>query len=171
MPLSEHVFYVTVTFKMTERAEQWICIKFCIKLEYSSTETIQMIQKATAMGNWWLAASSWQCTCSGIVSHAKIFGETSNHPGDSVPLQPRSGALWLLAFPKTEITFEREEISDPRWDSGKYDGAADGDSNKGFCRVFWTVEEMLGELCEVPRCLLWRGLRCHCPMYNVSCTL
>ena len=35
--------------------------------------------------------------------------------------------------------------------------------------VFWTVEEMLGELCEVPRCLLWRGLRCHCPMYNVSC--
>ena len=30
----------------------------------------------------------------------------------------------------------------------KYDGAADGASNKGFCRVFWTVEEMLGELCE-----------------------
>ena len=27
----------------------------------------------------------------------------------------------------------------------------------------------LGKLCEVPRCLLWRGLRCHCPMYNVSC--
>ena len=26
----------------------------------------------------------------------------------------------------------------------------------------------LGELCEVPKCLLWRGLRCHCPMYNVS---
>ena len=25
------------------------------------------------------------------------------------------------------------------------------------------------ELCEVPRCLLWRGLRCHCPVYNVSC--
>ena len=29
--------------------------------------------------------------------------------------------------------------------------------------------EMLGELCEVPKCLFWRGLRCHCPMYNVSC--
>ena len=24
------------------------------------------------------------------------------------------------------------------------------------------------ELREVPRCLRWRGLRCHCPMYNVS---
>ena len=23
-------------------------------------------------------------------------------------------------------------------------------------------------LCEVPRCLLWRGLRHHCPIYNVS---
>ena len=29
----------------------------------------------------------------------------------------------------------------------------------------------LGELCEVLRCLLWRGLRCHYPMYNVSCIL
>ena len=27
----------------------------------------------------------------------------------------------------------------------------------------------LGELCEVPKCLLWRGLRCHCLMYKVSC--
>ena len=68
------------------------------------------------------------------------------------PLQPRFGALWLLAFPQTIITFEREEISDHRWDSGKYDQAAD----------------RLGELCEVPRCLLWRGLRHHCAMYNVS---
>ena len=43
-----------------------------------------------------------------------FFGEMSNHPGDSAPLQPRFGALRLLAFPKTKITFEREEISDFR---------------------------------------------------------
>ena len=49
------------------------------------------------------------------------FGKTSNHPGGLAPLQPRFGALRLLAFPKTKITFEREEIS------GKYDGASDGD--------------------------------------------
>ena len=30
--------------------EQQICIKFCIKFEHSSVETIQMIQKAAAMG-------------------------------------------------------------------------------------------------------------------------
>ena len=46
MPLSEHVYCVAVTFKMTERVEQQICIEFCIKLECSSMETIQMIQMA-----------------------------------------------------------------------------------------------------------------------------
>ena len=57
----------------------------------------------------------------------QFFGKTSNHPGDSTPLQHRLGALQLLPFPKTKITFEREEVSDCQWDSGKYDRAADGD--------------------------------------------
>ena len=48
---------------MTVQVKQWICIKFCVKLEHSSAETIQMIQKAAAMGNGWLAASS-TITCS-----------------------------------------------------------------------------------------------------------
>ena len=109
---------------MTEWVEQRICIKFCIKFERSSAKTIRMIQKAAAMGNQWLAAPSWQHACSSITSRAEFFGETSNHRGDSAPLQPRFGALWLLAFPKTQITFEREEISDHQWDSGKYIGAA-----------------------------------------------
>ena len=52
MPLSEHVYCVAVTVKMTERVEQQICIKFCVKLEYSSVETIWMIPKAKAMVNW-----------------------------------------------------------------------------------------------------------------------
>ena len=46
MPLSEHVYCVTVTFKMIERVEQRIHIKFCVKPEHSSVETIWMIQKA-----------------------------------------------------------------------------------------------------------------------------
>ena len=61
------------------------------------------------------------------MSHAEFFGKTANQPGDSAPLQPRFGVLQLLTFHKTQIVFEREEISDCRWDSGKYDGAADGD--------------------------------------------
>ena len=62
-----------------------------------------------------------------VRTFCRVFGETSNHPGDSAPLQARSGTLRLLAFPKTKITFERREVSDHWWGSGKYDGAADGD--------------------------------------------
>ena len=57
----------------------------------------------------------------------RVFGENSNHPGNSAPLTPRFGALRLLVFPKTKITFEREEISDRWYDSGKYDREANGD--------------------------------------------
>ena len=153
MLLSEHVHCVAITFKMTEPGEQWICIKFYVKLEHFSVEIIWMIQKATVMGKWWLATSSWQCAHSCITSCAAFFCKTSNPPGDLATLHPRFGALWLLAFPKTKITFEKEEISDHWWDTGKYDRAADGDWGN----------------CEVPRCLLCRGLRRHCPMYNVSC--
>ena len=46
MLFSEYVYFVAITFKMTQRTEQQICIKFCIKLEHLSMETIQMIQKA-----------------------------------------------------------------------------------------------------------------------------
>ena len=136
LPLSEHMYCVSMTFKMTEQIKQQICIKFCIKLELSSTETFWMIQKAAAMGNWWLAALSHQCAHSWITPHAEFFGDTSHHPGDLAPAQPRFGALWLLAFPKTKITCEKEEISDHRWDSGKCNGAADGNSNKDFAESF-----------------------------------
>ena len=44
----------------------------------------------------------------------------------SPPLQPRFGNMWLLAFPKTKIIFEREEILEFWWDSGKSNGTADG---------------------------------------------
>ena len=118
-------YCVAAAFKMTEWVGQRICIKFCIKLEHCSAETVWMIKKATVMGNWWLAASSRQRACSCITSCA-VFGETSNHPSDSAPLQTRFGALWLLAFSKTKITFEREEISKCWWDLRKYGRAADG---------------------------------------------
>ena len=127
MLLSEHVYCVAIAFTMIEWVEQWICIRFCVKLGHSSAEIIWKTQKATAMGNWWLAASTQQCAHSCITSHAEIFDKTSNHPGDSAPIQPRFGTLQLLAFPKTKITFEREEILGHGWNSGKYNVAVDGD--------------------------------------------
>ena len=49
MPLSEHVYCVAIALKMAEQEEQQICIKFCVKVEHSSVETIQITQKA--LGN------------------------------------------------------------------------------------------------------------------------
>ena len=51
-PVSEHVYFVAIAFKMTEREEQKTYIKFCIKLKHSSMETIWMIQKSAGIGNW-----------------------------------------------------------------------------------------------------------------------
>ena len=51
MLLPEPLYCVGITFKMTERVEQPIFIKFFIELEHSSMETIGVIQKAVAMGN------------------------------------------------------------------------------------------------------------------------
>ena len=50
--MSEHVYCVAIALKMTEWVEQQICIKLCLKFEYSYAETIWMIQKAAAVGNW-----------------------------------------------------------------------------------------------------------------------
>ena len=80
--------------------EQWICIKFYIKFEHSSTETTQMIQKAAAMGNRWLAALSQQHTFSCIASCAEFFGETSNHPGHPDPHSPDLEPCDFWLFPK-----------------------------------------------------------------------
>ena len=57
-----------------------------------------MIQKAADMGNWWLAASSQQCTHQCITSCAEFFGKTSTHRGDSVPPYLATWDFWL--FPK-----------------------------------------------------------------------
>jgi hypothetical protein len=55
------------------------------------------------------SASSRQCTCPFYSSCAGLYGKASHHPGLSAPLQPRSGSLWLLAFPKAKIAIERVE--------------------------------------------------------------
>ena len=46
MPLSELVYCVAAAFKSTEQVQQRISIKFCVKLEHSSADTIRVIQKA-----------------------------------------------------------------------------------------------------------------------------
>ena len=107
-----------------------------------------MIDKA--LGDGQLVIGGFITTMYPLVYHilCRIFWS------DSAYLSPRFDALWLLAFPKTKVTLKRkrfqtiDEIQENRMGS------------------WW----QLGELCEVPRCLLRRGLRHHCPVYNVSCS-
>ena len=78
-----------------------------------------------------LVIGNFITTMSPLMHHlwCRVFWLHIKSPWWLSPLQPRFGALRLLAFPKTEITFEREDISDCQWDSGKFDGAADGSWN------------------------------------------
>ena len=76
-----------------------------------------------------LVIGSFITTTYPLVQHiwCRIFSRNIKSPRWLSPLQLRFGTLQLLAFPKTKIIFEREEISDCWWGSWKYDGAADGD--------------------------------------------
>ena len=155
MSLSGRVYCVAVTFKMTERVEQRICFKFCTKLEHSSVETIRMMQKAATMGNWWLEALSQQHAHS-CTTFVQFVGKTSNPPRW---LKPPTAQIWC------PVTSGFSQNSNHLW-KGR-----DFRSLTRFRKIWRGSWWQLGELCEVPRCLLWRGLRHHCLMYNVSCIL
>ena len=126
MPLSEHVYCVAVAFKMTERVEQWICIKFCIKLEQSCTETILMVQKSTAMGNWWLAVSSRQHSHSHIMPGAEFLAKYQITQVTQPPYIPDMVPCDFWLFPKLKSPLKGNRFQTGWWDSGKYNGAADG---------------------------------------------
>lgn len=90
-------------------------------------ETISVVQKATPSG--WLVISSFIMTMCLLMHQVscRVFGETCQI---TQVTQPPKAQIWCpatLAFPKTKIIFEREEISDNQWDAGKYNRATDGD--------------------------------------------
>ena len=105
------------------------------------------------MGNWWLAISSWQCACTCTPSCAIFFCKTSKCPDDSAHLQHRFGALWYWLFPKLQSPLKEKRFQSIDEIQENTMGHLIEILTK-FCRVFWTVEETLEELCEVPRCLL-----------------
>ena len=82
-----------------------------------------------ATGDWQL----YHNTSTDAAHCAEFFGETSSQPDYSAPLQPRSGTLQHLSFPKSKITFERDEISGHGWDLGNYHMAVHGDWERTVC--------------------------------------
>ena len=84
----------------------------------------------------------------------RVFGETPNHMVTQ-PLYSRDLApcnSWLFPNLKSPLNGRHIRLS------------------MRFRRMRWGHWWQLVELCEVPRCLHWRGLRHHCPMYKVSCS-
>ena len=63
-------------------------------------ETIRMIQKAAAMGNWRLAASSEQCTCSCITPRAVFWQNVKTHRWPSPSYSPYLMPCNFWLFPK-----------------------------------------------------------------------
>ena len=131
---------------------------------------MQYNENGCSYGHRWLAPSSQQHACSCIRSHAESFSETSNHlvtqPTCSLDVVPCD--FWLFPKPKSTLKGKRFQTLGKIQENTMEQLMT---IITKYFAVFWTVEEILGELCEVLRCQLWRGLSCHCPVYNVSCTL
>ena len=102
------VYCVDITFKMTERTEQQICIKFCIKLEHSSAETMWIIQKVAAVGNM-IGSFLMTMSCSCITSLTEFFWQNIKSSRWLSPL-PDLVPCQLLTFPKTKIIFKGKRV-------------------------------------------------------------
>ena len=100
------MYCVAVTFKMTEQLEQQICIKSCIKLEHSSTETIQMMQRMQlwAPGDWQLHHDSVSTRASRLLQ-SFFTKHQITQPPYSPDLLPCN--FWLFPKPKSPLKGKR----------------------------------------------------------------
>ena len=133
---SEHVYCLTVTFKVTW-VEQRICIKFCVKLELSSTETIQMIHKSFGDD----AMSTAQI---------KVWHKCFKDGRESVASDPHSGRL---ATSRTPENVERVQgAMNKDWQLTVWELEADLGFPKLLCLRFW--------LRILARNVLWQNSFC-----------
>ena len=109
MPLSEHVYCVAIMFKMTEWVEQPICIKFSLSLNIPPWKLFGWFRslQLRATGDWQLHHDNAPTHASCVV---QFFGKTSNHPGDSAPLQPSFGACDFWLFPKLKSPLKEKKF-------------------------------------------------------------
>ena len=97
----------------------WVCIKNdwasnesvsnFVKIKHYSVETIQMTQKAAAMGSWLLAASS-QHTCSCITSHAEFLVKHQITEETQPPYSPDLAPCDFRLIPKLKSLLKGRDI-------------------------------------------------------------
>ena len=150
--MSEHVFWVATAFQMTEWDEQWISIKFCLKLEHSPRKLFRWFGRLQlwATGDWQLHHDN----ASTHDSHLLQSFFLTKHQVARVTQPPYSPDLvpfnfWLFPKLKSPLKGKRfQSINEIQ------------ENTTGLMVIGRTV---WGLLC--------RGLRSHYPMYNVSCIL
>ena len=71
---------------------------------------IWMIQKAEAMGNWWLAASLGQCTCSCIMSCAELLVKHRITQVIQPPYSPNLVPCSFWLFPKLKSPLKGKQF-------------------------------------------------------------
>ena len=166
---------------MTEWIEEWICIKVCMKLEHYSVETIQIIQKAfrdDAMSAVQIKVrhkrfkDGWESV---DVSHLLEGLQQADHLRMLSVYKLQSAKTWDWRCKNWKLIWGFSKLLCPRfWHWILEWNVLWQNLIHGFCyqdRRNTAVLQVLGELCEVPRCLLWRELRHHCPVYSVSYSL
>ena len=157
MPLSERVYCVAVTFKITEQGEQWICIKFSLSLNIPLQNLLGWFR---SLQLW--ATGDWQLYHNKAPSHASRLMQS-----------------FLVKHPITQVTqphYSPDLAPCDFWLSPKVKLPSKG---KRFQTIDEIQENMMGQLMATERavwgskCLLWRGLRCLflCTMFLVSCIL
>ena len=138
---------------MTEWIEQWICIKFCFKLEHSTVKLFGWLGRPQLWetGDWQLHHNNTPTHASHLLQSFLVKHQLTQvtQPPYSPDLAPCD--FWL--FPKLNHLSK----------------GGDFRPSKRLRKIRWGSWWWLGELCEVPRCLLWRGLRC--PLSYVWCFL
>ena len=80
---------------MTKWVEQWICIRFCIKLQKLCGWFRRLQLWAT--GDWQLHHNHASAHVSRLL---QFFGKTSSHPGNSAPYSPDVAPCDFWLFPK-----------------------------------------------------------------------
>ena len=158
MPLSERVYCVAVTFKIIEQGEQWICIKFSLSLNIPLWKLVRWFRRPQ---RW--ATGDWQLHHHNVPTHAaclvQSFWQNIKSPRC---LSPHTAQIWcpvISGLTQNQNHLWKERNFTPLMRFRKI--------QLGNC--IWQLGEwQLGEMC---RSLLWRGPRCHCPMYNVSSIL
>ena len=134
-------------------------IQFRVKLEHFSTEIIWVTQKATAMGNWWVAAASWPHAHSCIMS-CTVFWWNIKSPRW---LSPLTAQIW---YPENLVPFWLLPKLKSPWKGKRFQTVDEIQQNT--TGQLMMIERIVWGPKVATRCLFWRGLRHRCPMYNVS---